>query len=141
MQDSLMIDAEFISTWHPRYDEIERDEPKYQNLGAQICNDLNEKGTLSKGTFVRVLDWKSPRVKGIVRLDEFSVYEKGIADAVRAAKSQKLGMLCQLRGIGAPVGSTLLHLMYPNDFPITLSGVWASSISGSQSTLSKIVAG
>jgi len=118
MKEGLMIDSAFISTWHPRYDEIEGDEPEYQNLIDQIRNELNDNGSLTKSTFVRVLDWKSPRVKGIVKLNEFSVYETGIADAFRTPDSQKLGMLCQLYGIGAPVGSTLLHLMYPTVFPI-----------------------
>ena len=118
MPERLVIDSAFILTWHSRYDEIERDEPEYQNLVDQTRREMNEIGSISKGTFVRVLDWKSPRVKGILRLNEFSVYEKGIADAIRTANSQKLGVLCQLHGIGAPVGSTLLHLMYPDVFPI-----------------------
>lgn len=118
MQEMLKIDSTFISTWHPKYDESENDEPEYRTLVAQIGNELKQRGSLSKETFIRVLDWKSPRVKGIARLNEFPVYEKGMADAVRAQKDQKLGVLCQLHGIGAPVGSTLLHLMYPNEFPI-----------------------
>lgn len=118
MQDCLIIDPAFILAWHPRYDEIEDDEPEYQGLVAQIRHELGEQGFLSKDTFVRVLDWKTPRVKGIARLNEFFLYEEGIATAVRVEDSQKLGVLCQLRGIGAPVGSTLLHLMYPSTFPI-----------------------
>lgn len=118
MQEYLRIDSAFISTWHPKYDESESDKPEYKTLLAQIRDELNQKGTLSKETFIGVLDWKSPRVKGIVRLNEFAIYEKGIADAVRAGKNQKLGVLCELHGIGGPVGSTLLHLIYPNEFPI-----------------------
>lgn len=118
MQDCLIIDPAFISLWHPRYDEIEDDEPEYQGLVAQIRHELGEQGFLSKDTFIRVLNWKAPRVKGIARLNDFFLYEQGIANAVRVEDSQKLDVLCQLRGIGAPVGSTLLHLMYPSTFPI-----------------------
>jgi hypothetical protein len=57
-------------------------------------------------------------VKGIVKLDKFIVYEKGIADAHRAEEDQKLIILLRLYGIGPPVGSTILHFMYPNSFPI-----------------------
>lgn len=118
MYDIPNIDSIFVSQWHPKYDECEIDEPEYKSLVAQIRKELNHKDSLSKETFVRVLDWKSPRVKGIARLNEFPIYEKGIADAVRAEKDQKLGVLCRLRGVGAPVGSTFLHLMYPNEYPI-----------------------
>ena len=118
MHEVFKIDSTFISTWHPKYDESESDEAEYKNLVAQIRNEINRKGSFSKETFIQVLDWKSPRVKGIARLNEYPVYETGIADAVRAGKEQKLHVLCQLHGIGAPVGSTLLHLMYPTEFPI-----------------------
>ena len=118
MEERFNIDFAFISKWHPKYDEIEDDEPEYKSLVAQIQMELDERGSISKETFVRVLDWKSPRVKGIARLNEYPVYEEGIANAVCATKSEKLGVLCRLHGVGAPVGSTLLHLMYPNEFPI-----------------------
>jgi hypothetical protein len=118
MQEILTIDLSFISTWHPKYDESERDEPEYRNLVSQVRNELNRNGSLSKETFVRILDWKSPRVKGIVQLNQFPTYKKTISDAIRVEKEQKLSVLCQLRGIGAPVGSTLLHFINPNEFPI-----------------------
>ncbi|MBN1829037.1 MAG: hypothetical protein JW884_07820 [Deltaproteobacteria bacterium] len=118
MEDDLKVDLSFVSTWHPRYDEIENDETEYKALVALTNKDITEQKTLTEQTFIRILDWKSPRIKGIVRLNEFGVYENGIRDAYGAEEDRKLEALLQLYGIGAPVASTILHFMYPDAFPI-----------------------
>lgn len=118
MENDLKIDHSFISTWHPRYDEIANDEAEYKSLVTLTNTEIREKGTISGQTFIRILNWKSPRVKGIVRLNEFGVYEKGISAAYCAEENEKLKTLLRLHGIGAPVGSTILHFIYPNSFPI-----------------------
>jgi hypothetical protein len=102
MPRNFKINSAFIETWHPRYDLSESDEPEYQSLVAQIHKELVLTGSLSEETFVRVLDWKAPRVKGIARLKGFAFYERGIAEAVLADKGEKLEVLCRLYGIGAP---------------------------------------
>jgi hypothetical protein len=68
--------------------------------------------------FIRILICKSPRVKGIVNLNQFSDYKKGVYRSNQAEESQKLHILAQLCGIAGPVGSTILHFMYPDSFPI-----------------------
>lgn len=115
---SLRIDNSFIAEWHPKYDEIEADEPDYKYLVVQVKKELDKNGTLSKKVFTEILNWKAPRVKGIVKLNEFETYANGIRDAFIAQADNKLTILCGLYGIGAPVGSTILHFMHPNDFPI-----------------------
>ena len=118
MESNLKIDYEFISAWHPKYDQIANDEVEYSNLVALAKKEIEQKSTISKETFIRILNWKSPRVKGIVRLNEFCIYEKGIYGSHNAEKDKKLIILLRLYGIGTPVGSTILHFMYPNSFPI-----------------------
>lgn len=75
-------------------------------------------GTISKTTFIEILNWKSPRLKGIVRLAEFGNYESGIKRALDAPDDQKLSILDDLYGIGVPTASTILHIIYPSKFPI-----------------------
>lgn len=116
--NSLKIDNSFIAEWHPKYDEIEADEPDYKYLVAQVKKELDKNGTLSKEVFTEILNWKSARVKGKVKWHEFETYENAIRDAFIAEADKKLTILCGLYGIGAPVGSTILHFMHPNDFPI-----------------------
>ena len=118
VENDVKIDHSFISTWHPKYDEIASDEDEYKNLVILTNTEIREKCTVSRQTFIRILNWKSPRVKGIVRLDEFSVYGKGISAAYSAEENEKLKILIRLYGIGTPVGSTILHFIYPNSFPI-----------------------
>jgi len=118
MESNLKIDCDFISTWHPKYDQIANDETEYRNLVALVKKEIGQKSTVSKETFIRILNWKSPRVKGIVRLNEFYIYEKVIGAAYGAEENKKLIILLRLYGIGTPVGSTILHFMYPNSFPI-----------------------
>lgn len=118
MESNPKIDYEFISAWHPKYDQIANDEVEYSNLVALVKKEIEQKSTISKENFIRILNWKSPRVKGIVRLNEFGVYEKGISAAYNAEENEKLKTLLRLHGIGAPVGSAILHFIYPNSFPI-----------------------
>ena len=118
MQGKIKIDYDFISTWNPKYDDIANDEIEYGNLVTLVKADIEQKRTLSKATFIRILNWKAARVKGIVKLDDFDLYEKGIADTHSAEEEKKLNILQGLDGIGTPVGSTILHFMYPNIFPI-----------------------
>jgi len=118
MEDDIKINRSFVSAWHPRYDETENDETDYKALVGLTSTEIREQKTLKEHTFRRILDWKSPRVKGIVRFNEFQVYEEGIRAAYDAEENKKLEALLRLYGVGAPVASTILHFMYPDSFPI-----------------------
>jgi len=73
---------------------------------------------MSKGTFERILIWKSPRLKGIAKLNEFHIYAEGLKRCLEAPEDKKLRILDDLYGIGVPTASTILHFIYPNEFPI-----------------------
>lgn len=118
MTEELTIDDTFIEAWHPRYDEIWNDEEEYEAIVAKVSNELSQENTISKDTFIRILDWKDCRVKGIVKLDDFSSYEKGVRKCFKAPNDEKLAVLDELHGIDVPVASTILHFMYPCSFPI-----------------------
>lgn len=118
MNCTLKIDCNFISEWHPKYDQIASDEGEYRDLVATVRKELTEEATLSKETFIRILDWKAPRVMGIVKLNEFPGYQEAVGKAFAAHENDRLRILVKERGIGAPVGSTILHFMYPDSFPI-----------------------
>lgn len=119
MQRETVIDTNFINEWSPQYDEkgIGDDYAEYESLIQEVSRDVS-KGTISKPTFIRILDWKASHVKGIVRLDDFEYYAEGIKKALRAPEENKLSILDDLYGIGVPVGSTILHFIYPSIFPI-----------------------
>ncbi len=103
-----------------KYDKIEKDEREYRNILEIISSDIKNKGTLKKSTFIRILDWKTTRVKGIVNLANFKEYARNIKKCLRDSYSdeEKLAILDNLRGIGVPVASTILHFIFPKTFPI-----------------------
>ena len=115
---SLEIDCQFIKKWHPLYDCTETDQKKYDSILSIVVAELGNTGTLTRETFIRIIDWKASRVKG--KLDaEYGPY----SDAFRLAHStkevmKKLKYLIALPGIGVPVASTILHFMEPADIPI-----------------------
>ncbi|HAF07113.1 MAG: hypothetical protein QME48_07130 [bacterium] len=114
----IEIDDAFIEKWHPEYDKCEVDEEDYKTIIAKVSNELSQKGTISKDTFIDILDWKAARVKGIVRLNDFDTYEKAFRKCIKAPNNEKLSILDELYGIGVPVASTILHFIYPQFFPI-----------------------
>jgi hypothetical protein len=46
---TFRIDDAFISKWHPKYDETENDEQKYQDLVDQVAQDLCVDAEASSG--------------------------------------------------------------------------------------------
>jgi len=113
-----IINNIFIEKWHPRYDEIENDEKQYEKIIASVSDELSQESTILRGTFIDILNWKSPRVRGIVRMNEFNVYADAFRQCFNAQDNEKLAILDKLYGVGVPVASTILHFMYPNCFPI-----------------------
>ena len=115
MLRKIVIDDNFIKEWHPKYDKpkIGGDYAEYENLIEEVS-----RGTISKPIFIHILDWKTPRVKGIIRLDNYDDYAEGIKRALQAPEERKLPILDDLYGIGVPVASTILHFIYPSIFPI-----------------------
>lgn len=119
MLKKISIDDNFIKEWEQRYDEPEigGDYAEYESIIKEVANEVT-KGTLTKSTFIRILDWKAPRVKGIIRLDRFYDYQEGIRKALEAPENRKLSILDELYGINVPIASTILHFIYPSNFPI-----------------------
>ena len=116
--NSFVIDNSFITKWDPCYEKTEDDEEEYRQIVVLIKVDIKKIGTVSRETFMRLLNWKSPRLKGIVKLNEFGLYGEAIKKCLVASEDQKLSILDDLYGIGAPLFSTILHFIYPDRFPI-----------------------
>ena len=112
------IDDQFIHAWHPRYDETENDEPEYRRLLNKVSSELGSDGTLTLQTFTEILNWKSARVKGRIDWSAFERYTKAITKCQHTSGMERMNLLVDLPGIGAPVASTFLQFMYPSSFPI-----------------------
>ena len=118
--EQIEIMKEFIKKWSPLYDEpsIGGDEPDYKDILNKVQEELKTNKTLTKDTFTNIIEWKSPRAKGKVDWNNFQFYQTAIQYVPKVPDELKLSLLCGLDGVGLPVGSTILHFMYPDTFPI-----------------------
>ncbi len=115
---SLIINSAFIEEWNPRYDETEKDQPEYEAILIAVAGELRKESTLTRETFIRIINWKAARVKGRLNSD-YEPYSKTFAKAHQSADVlNRISLLTQLDGIGVPVASTILHFMDPHVVPI-----------------------
>jgi hypothetical protein len=112
------IDDSFIEKWSPKFDGGVRGEDSYHHLISQVHNEIGKKGCLTKPTFISIINWKSPRVRPIFERNDYRIYKNGIKRCLSETDDNKLSVLVELPGIGAPIGSTILHFIYPDSFPI-----------------------
>src|SRR5208337_3451874 len=99
----------FIEKWSGRFSTGVRDESNYAQLVSQVNDEIISKGYLSKPTFISIINWKSPRVRPIFERGDYRIYKQGIMRCLSAPDDEKLSILMELDGIGAPIGSTILH--------------------------------
>ncbi len=112
------IDDQLIQAWHPRYDETEDDEPEYRRLLNKVSFEMETDRSLTRQTFTEILNWKSARVKGRIDWSAFDTYTNAIAKCTESFGMERMKLLIDLPGIGAPVASTFLQFIYPSSFPI-----------------------
>lgn len=113
-----MIDHNFMATWAPKYDEIEKDQPKYEALVAQVALDITAHGTLEWETFKEIMNWKSTWVMTKVDKSRTPYYLETVRECFTTPGADRIKFLLRLPGVGVPVASTILHFIYPNTFPI-----------------------
>ena len=90
----------------------------YKLIKNKVKNEISENKTLSEETFKDIIYWKSNRAIGKIDWDDFQLYQTAIRYVLELPDELKLSLLCGLDGIGLPVGSTILHFIYPKRFPI-----------------------
>lgn len=115
-----VIDSNFIRKWEREYDSHESDEQEYQLIIENTVLEIKQSKSISKETFLRILNWKSPRLKGIVKLNEFDTnYAPVIEDCIEDISNEdKINKIISLYGIAIPTGTTILHFIFPDVFPI-----------------------
>ena len=116
--EGRVIDDAFIARWHPKYDETETDEPRYQCIASKVQREIRDVGGIGRETFTDILDWKAARVKGKIDWQNTDRYIRCFKLCLEAESQERLAMLAGLPGVGVPVASTILHFMEPSKFPI-----------------------
>jgi hypothetical protein len=115
-----LIDLDFIDEWEKVYDSHESDENDYKLLLERVAIELVKHNSITKETFIRLISWKSPRLKGIIKLNEFETTYKPVISHLKVGNESRtmLRSLVSQYGIGIPVASTILHFVHPDTFPI-----------------------
>jgi hypothetical protein len=113
-----LINDRFIEKWSQRANGGARGEEQYLRLVSKAKAEISSKGYLTKPTFIEIINWKSSRIRPIFEKGDYRVYKNGIIQCLSENDDEKLSVLMKLDGIGAPVGSTILHFIYPDRFPI-----------------------
>jgi len=108
----IKLDEEFIDKWS----NIDVDEYEYNSVIELVKNDIETQHTIIESTFERIMNWKSARSKGNIRKREYEEYKNTFTKILSV--ENKLEKLDDLFGIGVPIASTILHFIYPDDYPI-----------------------
>lgn len=118
MSDSDSIDDTFIENWQKIFATSPRGQASYDELVPMVKSDIEEHGCITEQTFIRLINWKSPRIRPIFEKRGYREYRPIIKKCLAAQDSDKMAILDEAYGIGAPVASTILHFTYPDRFPI-----------------------
>jgi len=114
----MKIDFQFVKEWEPKYDDLVSDQREYLALIENVKQDLDSFQTINVETFTRLINWKSARAKGRIEWNNYYNYQNVFRLVYNNQQVDKMNELEALPGIGAPIASTILHFIFPDDFPI-----------------------
>lgn len=112
------INDTFIKNWQKMFAASPRDQASYGELVLKVRSDIEKHGCITKQTLIRLINWKSPRIRPIFEKRGYKEYRLIIKKCLAAEDRDKMAILDDAYGIGAPVASTILHFTYPDRFPI-----------------------
>lgn len=124
MTNKLVINDYFIEKWCPEYDcsTVGGDELDYLKIIKNVEEEkVSQIGTISIELFKKIYNWKAARAIHHVDFSKFDDYKKVFKQATDDAlkfPNKIIEEFDKLPGIGIPVASTILHFIYPKDFPI-----------------------
>ena len=117
-----------INYWSNRYTERqrERNRIKEQEL-IDLKPEVQSRGYLTKEELHKIARWKSPR-RAALTLENTDAFITEITETAFTATDDwtKLLTLTQLRGIGQPTASAILHLYDEGQYPILdIHALWS----------------
>jgi hypothetical protein len=117
MPKKLFTEA-FINKWKGKYEDKESDQDEYLHICDQVKQEINSIGTISSGTMRRIAKWKSSRASIHFKWDVLGIYQSLIKEILAGAHKNPIEALASLPGIKGPMGSTILHFLSPDVYPI-----------------------
>jgi len=112
------INSPFIEKWEKEYDDS--DETKYYEILDRLKTDLKNINGISLPTFEMLYKWKTKgRSNNKIIVDKYeALYNENIKISIGLPDDKKIYMLDGMPGLRIAVASTILHFIYPNQFPI-----------------------
>ena len=85
------------------------------NAGKNIANDDHSVANLKI-----IVEWKSARIAGLIEKNSATDVAKSLRFATNKGTSERSAMdtLCRLKGVGIPVASAILTMVYPEKYTI-----------------------
>ena len=128
MEMNLRFPESEIGYWANRYTERQRekDRIKEQEL-IDLKPEVLRRGYLTKDDLYELARWKSTR-RAKLTLENTDDFIKEITEKAFTAKDDwtKMLTLTQLRGIGEPTGSAILHLLDKGQYPLLdIHALWS----------------
>jgi hypothetical protein len=79
-----------------------------------------DRGCYTRAELIRVCRWKTPRSGPLVRRNRALAVEVATREGldVNAGERERIEALLSLRGVGWPTASVLLHVPFPDRYPI-----------------------
>jgi hypothetical protein len=90
------------------------DDARVAALGAAAA----ARGYYTRGEFLAVCEWKSPRSRPLVAQNPRSAITRATRRALDGPERDRIEALLSLRGVGLPTASVLLHFADPAAYPI-----------------------
>jgi len=112
------IDSTFIEKWEKEYSEA--DEKKYIEILNLVKNELKNITGISLSTFKELYNWKTRgrSYNNIIEEEYETIYNENIKVSIDVPDDKKIYILDGMPGVRIAVASTILHFIYPNQFPI-----------------------
>ena len=112
------IDSTFIEKWEKEY--FETDETTYIHILDLVKNELENISGISLSTFKELYNWKTRgrSYHNIIEDQYETLYSENIKISIGLPDDKKIYILNGMPGVGIAVASTILHFIYPNQFPI-----------------------
>ena len=125
---NLRFSESEIGYWANRYTERQRekDRIKEQKL-IDLKPDVQSRGYLTKDELYELARWKSTR-RAQLTLENTDAFIKEITEKAFTATDDwtKLLTLTQLRGVGEPTASAILHLLDKEQYPLLdIHALWS----------------
>lgn len=111
----LRFPAAQLAYWAARFPDVGADEPLADRVRPRVL----ARGYLTRTEFLAVCAWKSPRMMPHCRANS----ARRIRDVTAAAfaemdEAHKVELLLELRGVGWPTASVILHFCDARPYPI-----------------------